>query len=50
MRVREVIIGDRIFLEIVDSDDGPNRQKEREHSSSGVVIADLVPDAYKRGK
>jgi hypothetical protein len=50
MRVHEVIIGDRIFLEIVDTDDRPNRHDEREHSSSGVVIADLVPDAYTWGK
>ena len=44
MRVREVIIGDRIFLEIVV--EAPERPEEDENVRGGVRIGELVPDAY----
>jgi len=43
MRVREVIIGDQIFLEI--DEDPPTAPKEKERESP-VWIGDLVPDIY----
>jgi hypothetical protein len=49
MKVREIVIGDRIFLEIVveaperpQSEDGDPRA-----GSGGVRIGDLVPDAWR---
>ena len=44
MRVREVIIGNQIFLEIVV--EAPERPEEDEETQSGVRIGELVPDSY----
>jgi hypothetical protein len=50
MRTREVIIGDRIFLEIVD--EAPEKKRRRpdeddEQPRGRVKIGELVPDAWQ---
>lgn len=49
MRTREVIIGDRIFLEIVYDAPEKRRQEEDEEDRprNRVRIGELVPDAYQ---
>ena len=49
MRTREVVIGDRIFLEIVYDPPERRRQDEEDEEKprSRVRIGELVPDAYQ---
>ena len=49
MRTREVVIGDRIFLEIVYEapEKRRNDEDEEQPSRSRVRIGELVPDAYQ---
>lgn len=48
MRTREVIIGDRIFLEIEYEAPEQRRKDEDEEQPRGRArIAELVPDAYQ---
>ncbi|MBI4863857.1 MAG: hypothetical protein HY815_26905 [Candidatus Riflebacteria bacterium] len=44
MRVREIIQGDHIFLEIVE--ELPEKPKDDEEKTSSVWIGELVPDCY----
>ena len=49
MRTREVIIGDRIFLEIVYEapEKRRNPDEDEEQPRGRVRIGELVPDAYQ---
>lgn len=50
MRTREVIIGDRIFLEIVYDAPEQKRRKDEDDEDrprNRVRIGELVPDAYQ---
>lgn len=48
MRTREVIIGDRIFLEIVyEAPEKRRKDEDEEQPRNRTRIGELVPDAYQ---